>query len=434
MIKVEPKSNGPNPAVRQIYAHGYFTACWPSVFLWGLWNRALCESTGVDCSRQKAGGGFNMDRCFRLPFTAVDAGNRITIVLQKLENLVWVNPLTKQTFRVELMAAVGAFMTLHGFVVHSVSKAGVARLESDVLSLAIVHKEPMHDDFCRCIEVCAGMGGTSMGAYFAGCNPVAAVDFTQLATQALKRNLFPDVMQGDITEPEVWMQLHSQHPDRCGLLAGFPCQPFSQLGRGAGFDDPRSRTFFRVLDLAWALQSAFVLLECVSQVATHPQVKKALDQFCHAMDYHWTSVHLQLANTWPCKRQRWWAIILPRAIKLPTLVDLPHEPSLQRVADVFPFWPQWPLQEERQLELTDREREFFSCDSYPHVPCTLEMSGKCPTLLHSMGFQLYNCPCGCRAALSEFSLASKGLHGVMVGSCWRPLSWWECLVTFCLGR
>ena len=38
--QVEPKSNGPNPAVRQIYAHGYFTACWPSVFLWGLWNRA----------------------------------------------------------------------------------------------------------------------------------------------------------------------------------------------------------------------------------------------------------------------------------------------------------------------------------------------------------------------------------------------------------
>lgn len=53
------------------------------------------------------------------------------------------------------------------------------------------------------------------------------------------------------------------------LAAGFPCQAFSQAGRGLGFQDARGTLFFEVLKIAQRLKPKVLILENVKRLRTH---------------------------------------------------------------------------------------------------------------------------------------------------------------------
>ena len=53
------------------------------------------------------------------------------------------------------------------------------------------------------------------------------------------------------------------------LLAGFPCQPFSQAGLGKGFSDSRGTLFFRIEEILKFHRPKAVLLENVKRLKTH---------------------------------------------------------------------------------------------------------------------------------------------------------------------
>lgn len=58
-------------------------------------------------------------------------------------------------------------------------------------------------------------------------------------------------------------------PDHDLLLAGFPCQPFSIIGSGKGFDDTRGTLFFDIARILDAKKPKFFILENVKRLVSH---------------------------------------------------------------------------------------------------------------------------------------------------------------------
>jgi DNA (cytosine-5)-methyltransferase 1 len=53
------------------------------------------------------------------------------------------------------------------------------------------------------------------------------------------------------------------------LMGGFPCQPFSMMGKQKGFEDERGDIFYRIIDILKIKKPPFVLLENVKNLKTH---------------------------------------------------------------------------------------------------------------------------------------------------------------------
>lgn len=349
-----------------------------------------------------------------------DVGTQVSLVVHSQDG--WTHMLgTGTQVSCDHAFASGSLSALHCWRLDSLDDncATLTRLDS---SQVVQVPELVAGDFYRFSEVCSGLGGTSSGAILSGLSPCAAMDRSPLACDMLRVNRHPCVISGDVTVLADVGRFHAAYTaSRSGLLSGFPCQPFSTLGRQAAFQDSRSQAFFGVLDVAFLTQAVFVLLECVVGAGTHKLVQEALNDFCAARGFVWKPVVLHLNRELPCYRTRWWCLIVPSWLSNLDLVDLPLSDAFPMVASVFPSWPQWPREEEEQLVLTAEERAAFGNPAYCTSDRLLDLQGVCPPLLHSMGSQLYDCPCGCRGPLSHHSLASQGLHGALVVSQWPEL-------------
>jgi DNA (cytosine-5)-methyltransferase 1 len=69
---------------------------------------------------------------------------------------------------------------------------------------------------------------------------------------------------GDITQIDV-----DDIPSHDLLMAGFPCQAFSIMGKGLGFADTRGTMFFEIERIVRRHRPAMLLLENVKQLRTH---------------------------------------------------------------------------------------------------------------------------------------------------------------------
>ncbi|MCY3690915.1 MAG: DNA (cytosine-5-)-methyltransferase [Chloroflexota bacterium] len=114
----------------------------------------------------------------------------------------------------------------------------------------------------RCADLFCGIGGFHVAARNLGLDVVYACDIDDAARDAYAANygLRPD---GDITKVRV-----DQIPDFDLLFAGFPCQPFSIIGRMQGLADPRGSMFFELLRFLRVKRPDGVILENVKQLAT----------------------------------------------------------------------------------------------------------------------------------------------------------------------
>ena len=114
----------------------------------------------------------------------------------------------------------------------------------------------------KCADLFCGIGGFHQAARNLGHEVVFACDIDAEARRAYHAN-YGIEPAGDIAAvaPE-------DVPDHDLLFAGFPCQPFSIIGRRQGLADPRGMLFFEALRLIRAKRPRGVVLENVKQLAT----------------------------------------------------------------------------------------------------------------------------------------------------------------------
>ncbi len=112
------------------------------------------------------------------------------------------------------------------------------------------------------IDLFAGVGGFHIAAANAGLNCVYASEIDKPASSVYRSNfgLEPD---GDITQVDA-----SDVPKHDLLCAGFPCQPFSIIGKRRGFSDTRGTLFFDIARILESKRPTAFILENVKQLVT----------------------------------------------------------------------------------------------------------------------------------------------------------------------
>lgn len=117
----------------------------------------------------------------------------------------------------------------------------------------------------RIIDLFAGIGGIRLGVEqaFENTKCVFSSEIDKDACVSYEAN-FNEYPKGDICDIKA-----SDIPDFDMLLAGFPCQPFSQAGKKQGFLDERGGMFFEVLRVLKAKMPPVFLLENVKNLKSH---------------------------------------------------------------------------------------------------------------------------------------------------------------------
>ena len=115
------------------------------------------------------------------------------------------------------------------------------------------------------IDLFAGIGGIRYPFQKQGGHCVFTSEWDRFSKKTYAAN-FGEVPHGDITKTAA-----NDIPKHDLLLAGFPCQAFSQAGLKQGFNDTRGTMFFEIQRILAHHRPKAFLLENVKQLKTHDQ-------------------------------------------------------------------------------------------------------------------------------------------------------------------
>lgn len=124
-------------------------------------------------------------------------------------------------------------------------------------------KRPATKPSFRFIDLFAGVGGIRLPFQQLGGECVFTSEWDKFSKKTYAAN-FGEVPDGDITKTPV-----GDIPAHDVLLAGFPCQAFSQAGLRKGFNDTRGTMFFEIQRILAEHKPAAFLLENVKQLRGH---------------------------------------------------------------------------------------------------------------------------------------------------------------------
>lgn len=120
----------------------------------------------------------------------------------------------------------------------------------------------------RTVSLFSGIGGFDLGFMYAGFNIIWANDFDKYACQTYKANVSKNIVCGDIRIEKENIPAHDV------LIGGFPCQPFSTLGKLEGFnDEERGTLFFEIKEIIKKHKTKVVVLENVKNIMNHDSGK-----------------------------------------------------------------------------------------------------------------------------------------------------------------
>lgn len=136
-------------------------------------------------------------------------------------------------------------------------------------------------------KVCSlfsGIGGIDLGFIQAGFQVVWANELDEDAARTYKHNLGSEY----ICEKDIRKVKAKDIPSFDVLAAGFPCQPFSVLGRQRGFDDPRGQLFFEIVRIVKERRPQAIFLENVANLLEHNNGKTFLTVYNTLAQYGYT--------------------------------------------------------------------------------------------------------------------------------------------------
>lgn len=151
------------------------------------------------------------------------------------------------------------------------------------------------------IDLFAGIGGIRIPFEELGGSCVFSSEWDESAQQMYHEN-FGEKPLGDITKIS-----SSEIPNHNILLAGFPCQSFSIIGKGKGFADTRGTLFFEIERILRDKKPDAFLLENVKRLVSHDQGRtfKVIINKLKELGYY---THWQVLNALdfglPQKRER----------------------------------------------------------------------------------------------------------------------------------
>ncbi len=122
---------------------------------------------------------------------------------------------------------------------------------------------PREDSIFTFIDLFAGIGGIRYPFQQLGGHCVFTSEWDKFAQKTYLEN-YGEMPNGDITQISA-----KKIPEHDILLAGFPCQAFSQAGLKKGFGDNRGLMFFEVFRIIAECKPKMLLLENVKQLRGH---------------------------------------------------------------------------------------------------------------------------------------------------------------------
>lgn len=183
----------------------------------------------------------------------------------------------------------------------------------------------------KIVDLFAGIGGIRLGFENASPNNIECVftsEWNKYSVRTYLENFNDFHVYGDITQIDA-----NLIPDHDILLAGFPCQPFSQAGLRKGFADTRGTLFFDIERILDAKKPQAFLLENVKQLKGHDKGRTLSTIIQHLKNIGYTNVQHQVLKAkefgLPQNRERIYIVgfldssvkfIFPEPTNEPTLV------------------------------------------------------------------------------------------------------------------
>ena len=189
----------------------------------------------------------------------------------------------------------------------------------------------------------------------------------------------------------------------------------SYQGRQLGSGDPRAQVLWHGLHIAFMRQTKTMILECTLAAGENRDIQRDLQALADAMGWVIHTAQLDLAEVWPCRRARWWALLMPKHWDSIGLPHLDFHSPFDHVGSIFTDWGVWSEEDEVSLKLTPYEPQMYHDPKYGTDSRCLDLKDIAATILHSYANALTQCPCGCRQkGFHPLTLAKGGLRGYYV--------------------
>jgi DNA (cytosine-5)-methyltransferase 1 len=175
------------------------------------------------------------------------------------------------------------------------------------------------------IDLFAGIGGLRIPFDELGGKCVFSSEWDEKAQLTYAAN-FGETPEGDIQQVPV-----ESISDHDILLAGFPCQSFSIIGKMRGFEESRGTLFFNIASILKAKMPPAFLLENVKQIRTHNRGKtyEVIERCLKDLGYH---IHVAVLNALdyglPQKRERTYIVGFRKNIEFSFPPASSERPSL----------------------------------------------------------------------------------------------------------